>query len=560
MGPVVKMGDGDLGGKARVLPFVQRLLDASGVAQRIKPHLISVPETWVLATGCFSDFVAHNGLERCADLRDDAEVRRCFLAGRLSEPVKDTLQQYLESRTLPLAVRSSALSEDTYHAASAGLFSTYFIPNRGEERFRQLQEAIKLVFASAFSGDVGRFLRTHSIPREGGQMAVALETVVGTTRGNVHYPLAGGVAQSVNFFPVGQMRPEDGVAAVVMGLGSRAVSGRDGLRFCPSYPLVRPSLQLGSDIERTAQLTIDAVNLQASAVHLSGDEGDTIRRIPLEEIDDLDLLGQVASVYDPESGVFYESLVRPGRRLITFNRMLRQSSFPLPRVIRELLHMLRDGFGSEVEMEFALDLEGQGAEQRFHLVILQARPLPSLEPSTQVEIPEVPERQVLLRTEQALGHGAADGLRHIVFVDPRVFSLAASLTIASEVASLNEKLAQQGVHYLLLGPGRWGSCNRAVGVPLTFRQIDQARLVAEIATGELAVEPSQGTHFFHNMVSRELFFLTVDTRSGGVVNLDWLRAQPNAGSTRLAKLIEAPTNISIRVDAHRRTGLVYLEG
>jgi hypothetical protein len=557
MGPVVKMGEGDLGGKARVLPFVQRMLAQSGLPQRMLPHTVTVPETWVLATGCFADYVTHNKLDDCADISDDEEVKRRFLAGEVSHQVKDTLLQYLESHTLPLAIRSSALSEDTHHTASAGLFSTYFIPNRGPERFRQLQEAVKLVWASAFFADVGRFLRTHNVPREEGQMAVALETVVGTGRGNAHYPLAGGVAQSVNFFPVGAMKPEDGVVTMVVGLGSRAVSGRDGIRWCPAMPTVRPSLQSGSDIERTAQRVIDAVNLDAFATRLHGDESDTIVRIPIEQLESLDLFTEVASVYDQESGVFYESLIRPGRRMITFNRLLRESSFPLPTVLRQVMALLQEGFGAHVEIEFALDVEGSGSGKRYNLVLLQARPLPALDTRTRVEIPDVPADKVLLRTDLALGQGAADKIRHIVFVDPRDFSLETSASIATEVAALNDEMHQAGNRYLLLGPGRWGSCNRAVGVPVSFRHIDGAWLVAEIATRELAVEPSQGTHFFHNMISRDLFFLTVDLRGEHKLDLEWLRAQPNQSGTRFARLIDAGPRLSVRVDAHRRTGLVY---
>jgi hypothetical protein len=344
-----------------------------------------------------------------------------------------------------------------------------------------------------------------------------------------------------------------------MGLGSRAVSGRDGIRFCPAYPLVRPSLQLGADIERTAQTLVDAVDLTAGSVRMLGDEAQTLRRIPIAELEELDLFSEVASVYDSESGVFYESLIRPGRRMITFNRMLRESNFPLPSVLKQMMAILVEGFGSHVEMEFALDLAGGGSSRRFNFVLLQARPLPSLaDNETRVELPDVPEDRVLMRTDRALGHGTADDLRHLVFVDPRDFSLETSAAIASEVAAINEQMHRAGSRYLLLGPGRWGSCNRAVGVPVTFRQIDQARLVAEIATSDLAVEPSQGTHFFHNMVSRQLFFLTLDLRGNThQLQLDWLRAQPNVGAGRLVKLIDAERPIAIRVDAHRRTGLVY---
>ena len=558
-GPVVKLGEGNLGGKARVLPFLQRLLDSSEINEEFSPHTISVPETWVLTTQCFSEFVARNKLEGCAEIDSDNEVKRRFLAAMLPQSIESTLKVYLDTHKLPLAVRSSALSEDTYHHATAGLFATHFTPNIGPKRFRQLQEAVKLVFASAYFSDVARYMHTHSIPREDEEMAVALETVIGGVHGDVYYPLVAGVAQSVNYFPMGQMEPDDGVASIVMGLGSRAVSGLDGMRFCPRYPLVRPQFQIPKDILQVKQTLLDAVDLTRHSVRLTGETADTIRCVPIEATEEHGTLADVASVYDADSGVFYDSLFRDGRRVLTFNRLLRGSPFPLPQMLRRLLQVIEEGFGFPVEIEFAVQPEGQGKERSCNLALLQARPLPTVESHTQVEIPELSEDRFMISTEQVLGHGAADGLRHIIFVDPHDLSLQTSDQIADEVAALNERLRDEDQRCLLLGPGRWGSCNKAVGIPVRFGQVDRALLMAEIATRHLAVEPSQGTHFFHNMVSRDLFFMTIDLRLGHRIKMDWLRAQPNAADTRYAKLICAERPISIRADARRRKGVVYWE-
>ena len=558
-GPVVKLGEGNLGGKARVLPFLQRLLDSSDLSQEFAPHTIVVPETWVLTTECFSAFVGRNSLENCAEIDSDQEVRRRFLAGRFPTSIENTLKLYLDSHKLPLAVRSSALSEDTYHHATAGLFSTHFTPNIGPKRFRQLQEAVKLVFASAYFSDVARYMQTHSIPREDEEMAVALETVVGDVFGDVYYPLVAGVAQSVNYFPMGQMQPDDGVASIVMGLGSRAVGGLDGMRFCPRFPLVRPQFQLESDIMQVRQELLDAVDLTRHSVRLMGQVSDTIRSVPVEQAEGHGTLAQLASVYDADSGVFFDSLFRDGPRVLTFNRLLRGSPIPLPRMLQRLLQTIEEGFGFPVEIEFAARIvEDQDSGKRScQLALLQARPLPTVESKTLVVLPDVAQQETLIHTEQVLGHGAADGLRHIIFVDPHDFSLRTSDEIAAEVAALNERLRDEGRRCLLLGPGRWGSCNKAVGIPVRFGQIDRALLMAEISTRHLAVEPSQGTHFFHNMVSRDLFFMTVDMRLGHRIQMDWLRAQPNTADTRFAKLICSERPISIRADAQKRTGMVF---
>jgi len=558
MGPVVKLGDGNLGGKARVLPFLQRLLDASGIQQEFAPHRIAVPETWVLTTHIFRDYVARNRLASCAEIDDDREVRRRFLRGHFSNKVKDSLKLFLETHKLPLAVRSSALSEDTYHHATAGLFETHFTPNQGRERFRQLLEAIKLVMASAYFNDVARYMRTHSIPREDEEMAVALESVVGQVRGDYYYPLLAGVGQSINYFPVGQMTPDDGVATVVMGLGSRAVAGQDGMRFCPSFPMVRPHFQSAEDILDVSQQVIDAVDMRAAGVRLTGEITDTIARVPIEETEDHGTLAEVGSVYDRENSIFYDNLFRDGERVVTFNRLLRESSFPLPSMLNRLFQIVSDGFGYPVEIEFALNLlKDRAGERRCNLMLLQARPLPALRSETAVAIPDVPPERVLARTDNVLGHGAVDDIIDIVFVDPEHFSLEVSDAMAEEVAALNQRLRDADRRYLLLGPGRWGSCNKAVGLPVTFAQIDQALLVAEISTKRLSVEPSQGTHFFHNMVSRDLFFMTLDTRRDHILDLQWLQDQPGAGGTERVKHIVVKQGMSIRVDARKRTGIVY---
>ena len=560
MGPVVKLGGGNLGGKARVLPFLQRLVDASDIQQEFAPHRISVPETWVLTTHIFRDFVAKNRLAICAELEDDEDVRRRFLAGRFSSRVKDSLKLFLETHKLPLAVRSSALSEDTYHHATAGLYETHFTPNQGRERFRQLLDAIKLVMASAYFNDVARYMRTHSIPREDEEMAVALETVVGQVHGDYYYPLLAGVGQSINYFPVGQMSPDDGVTTMVMGLGSRAVAGQDGMRFCPRYPMVRPHFQQASEIMEVSQRVIDAVDMRPAAINarLTGDITDTIARVPIEETEEHGSLVEVASVYDRENDIFYDNLFRDGERVVTFNRLLRESSFPLPSMLTRLFQIVSDGFGYPVEIEFALKLlKAKNGTPRCNLVLLQARPLPAMRTETAVAIPDLKEEQVLARTDHVLGHGKADNLTDIVFVDPDLFSLDVSDRVAEEVAAINERMRAEDRRYVLLGPGRWGSCNKAVGVPVNFAQIDQAMLVAEVSTKRLNVEPSQGTHFFHNMVSRDLFFLTIDARRGHFLDFKWLREQANAADTELVKHIKVEPGANIRVDARRMIGLVY---
>ena len=556
-GPVYKIGDGEIGGKARSLPFLHRLLEGSGLRREFAPHEMLVPETWVLATSIFDRFVERNHLEPCLDLEDDAEIRRRFLAGAFDGEVEEMLGDYLASHAEPLAVRSSSASEDAYRHPAAGMFQTLFLANREPGRHRQLLQAVKLVYASAYYSQVTHYLRAHGVPREDEKMAVALEAVVGQTFGSLHYPLLSGVAQSVNFFPVAAMRPEHGVAIIVLGLGRRVVAGLDGLRFCPRYPLLRPDRPAPRDLLALSQRDFDAVDLRSAGRDLTGADSDTLTSAPVEVADEHGTLRDVAQRLDVESGVLYDGLLHDGPRVVTFDRFLRESLFPLPRALSRVLELVADGFGSAVELEFALRVVNGNGGRRGQFYLLQARPMASLDNSASVTIPPLAEDQIVLRTGMAMGHGAVDDLRHLVFVDPEGFSLATSPAIAAEVGRLNDRLMAERVPYGLLGPGRWGTCNPAVGIPVSYAQVDGARLIAEVASPSLRVAPSQGTHFFHNVVAGSLFYFMVDEARGDRLDLAWLRAQPNQAATRHARLLSISPGLSVRVLGQDRVGVVY---
>jgi hypothetical protein len=555
-GPIHKVGDGEIGGKARSLPFLHRLLVESSLRRDFRPHELCVPETWVLATSVFDRFVERNGLAGCLDLADDAEIRRRFLAGTFDVEVEETVADYLAGHEEPLAVRSSSASEDAYRHPAAGMFQTIFISNREPGRHRQLLQAIKLVYASAYYANVTHYLRAHGVPREDEKMAVAIEAVVGHTYGDFHYPLISGVAQSMNFFPVAAMKPADGVAVIAFGLGRRVVGGLDGLRFCPRYPKLRPDRTGTRDLVALAQRDFDAVDLRSAGRELT-DEGDTLITLPVDASEPHGTLADVSSVVDLESGVLVEGLLAEGPRIVTFDRFLREALFPLPRVLARVLELVADGFGSAVEIEFAFRLVGEGGSRRGQFNLLQARPMASLEQSQTVVIPPLADDRIVLRTGLAMGHGAVDDLRAVVFVDPESFSLDTAPAMAAEVGRLNDQLGREQAPYALLGPGRWGSCNPAVGIPVHYAQVDGARLIAELATPSLAVQPSQGTHFFHNVVAGALFYLMVDPARGDLLDLAWLRAQPNAADTRYARLLRLDPGLAIRVRGPDRVGVMY---
>ncbi len=559
-GALVKIGSGEIGGKALSFPFLESLLDLKALSAEISPHEVRLPETWVLATDIFDEFIEQNKLGAYIGSSNDEETRSAFLKASIDPSVREILRNYIATHSNPIAVRSSALTEDASSHPAAGLYVTFMIPNNDKElALPQLEDAIKLVHASLFSTEAQHYLRCHNIPHDDEKMAVILEEVVGSKHGDVFLPLLSGVAQSLNFFPVGSIRPEDGAATIAFGLGRKIVDGHAGMRFCPRFPTLRPQFRTNHDILAGTQEDFDAVDMRTGKTKLSGLETQTLSSHTIEnaptELSDL-----VSSILDEESGIMRDCpTLSQGARVLTFNRFIKSGIFPLPKVITQLLDAAQYGFGSPVELEFALKMETQNSEspQRGILYLLQARSMPSMRNEQVIEIPDVVADRVLMNTNQAMGHGTSDSIQHIVFVDPKEFGIHMSRKCADEVAEINEYLAQQKHSYILMGPGRWGSCNPAVGVPISYPVVSGAKLIAELSTKEVRTEPSQGSHFFHNVVSGGLYYLTVNEADGGFINLEWLRSQPNMFCSKWARLVQIPTGISIRVNGKTRQGIVF---
>lgn len=558
-GSLVKIGNGEIGGKALSFPFLESLLDLGALSAEIAPHVVRIPETWVLATGIFDAFVETNNLQTCTSNSNEQETRNAFLRGVFPENVRSCLAEYIASHNKPIAIRSSALTEDAADHPAAGLYTTFMIPNDSSEKtLCALEDAIKLVYASLFSKEAQLYLKQHKIPHEDEKMAVILEEVVGSAHGDVFLPLISGVAQSLNFFPVGEIQPEDGAATIAFGLGRKIVDGNSGMRFCPRFPTVRPQFRTLHDILAGTQDDFDAVDLTKAGMRLKGDETETLLSRSIQNGPD-DLLNYVSSIIDTETDILRDcpTMIK-GPKVLTYNRFLKSEIFPLPFVITRLLDAAQYGFGAPVEIEFALEMEEKDGKRRGVLYLLQGRAMPAMRNDLRVEMPNVAAERIILSTDRAMGNGSTDNINHVIFVDPLDFSVRISQQCANEIAAINELLTEQGERYILVGPGRWGSCNSAVGIPVSYPLVSNARLIAEISTATMRMEPSQGSHFFHNVVSSGLYYLTVDDANGGVINLDWLRSQKNISTTKWAKHLFFPKGISIRVDGKHRQALVFL--
>jgi hypothetical protein len=525
-----KIGSGSLGGKGRGLAFFQKLL-ASG-RLRMKGSEIAIPQTVVVATDVFEEFLDQSSLRalpRRADSMSDEEILRSFREGRLLDHRRSDLADLLQEVHEPLAVRSSSLLEDSLYQPFAGVYATVMVPNNHaslDVRLAQLQEAIKLVYASTFLETARDYLRStpHRIEEE--RMAVLIQRLVGSRRGDLFYPTMSGVASSYNFYPFGDMRPEDGVVQVAVGLGKSVVEGHEALRFCPRRPQVLPQLSSVKDVLRNAQRrfwaldmlrddVIAGVPLDANLVHCETQEAIAAGAADL-----------ITSTYQRGNDTIVSGLVEGGSPVITFAPLLRGRLFPLPRILSNLLDEVRSAMACPVEAEFALDLRrGQSEPPVFH--VLQIRPMVVEEVTSDISLDATLAAEAIVYSETALGHGRGASLSDLVVVRPQGFDRSTTAQVASIIERLNRTLSHEGRSFILVGPGRWGSQDPWLGIPVSWSQISAARAIVETDFVDLEVEPSQGSHFFHNITCFGIAYLTVhEGRSSGRVDWSWLAAQP----------------------------------
>ena len=550
-----RIGGGSLGGKARGLAFVRRLISTHGLRWRFPGVRISIPTTAVLGTDVFDFFLDANDLRSFAiDCRDDEELWRRFRETPFPPEAEQDLTAFLEKVRQPLAVRSSSLLEDSLHQPFTGVYDTLMVRNNSwslAERVTQAELAIKRVWASAFSQHTKAYFQATAFRLEEEKMAVMLQCIVGAPHGPRFYPDLSGVARSHNFYPSPPMTSADGIAAVALGLGRAIVEGGICLRFCPRYPQHVPQL---SSVEEALETT----QRDFWALRLGGDDEPTMREesFALDAAEADGTLARVGSTYSVENDVIYDGLSRRGPRLVTFAPILKQSLFPLPEILRVLLAAGQEGVGSPVEIEFAVNLDvPKGAPCEFGF--LQVRPLALARETEAIELGEVDPAAALCTSRRVLGNGRIEGIRDLVVVDFLHFERARSREAAMEIGRLNAHLLAAGTPYVLIGVGRWGSRDPWLGIPVSWDQVAGAQVIVEAGLRDLQVTPSQGTHFFQNLTSFNVGYFTVNPETGdGVVDWAWLDAQPPASSQAHVRHIRLDQPILVLMNGKRNEGVI----
>jgi CheY-like chemotaxis protein len=553
-GSFARIGGGSLGGKGRGLAFVSRLLEAYEVTDRFEGVRVVVPSCVVLGTDVFDEFLEANDLLDFAvqcDCEDD--IRERFLAARLPGREVMALRAFLHLIRDPLAVRSSSLLEDSKHQPFAGIYGTHMLPNDHddpEERLEELFRAVKLVYASTFSKRAKAYMRATSYRIEEEKMAVVVQRLAGVKRGDRYYPDFSGVGRSHNFYPSEPMKSEDGIASVALGLGIFVVEGGPSLRFCPKYPKHVQQLGTVEDALAFSQREFCALEL------CDGGGESAVRKFDLEAAEKDGALFPLASVYSAENDRIYDSLSRPGPRILTFAPILKHGVFPLPEILTHLLELGSWSMSSPVEIEFAVTYAvPPGAPKVFN--VLQMRPMVIEHEPEEVQAGDVDRETVLCESRQVLGNGILNDLRDIVTVDLTRFERSWTRAVAREIGQFNHELVSEGRPYVLLGVGRWGSSDPWLGIPVTWEEIAGARVIVEASFQDMRVTPSQGSHFFQNLATMQVGYFTADgTSKTGFVDWDWVAAQPEASRRTFTRRLTFDSPLIVKMDGRTNHGII----
>lgn len=555
-----RIGEGSLGGKARGLAFLDSMIKRNYLYDKWFGVRITIPKTVVLGTDIFDQFMEENNLYKVAmsDLPDN-EILKKFLEASLPFRIKEDLYTLISFLKNPLAVRSSSLLEDSYYQPFAGIYSTYMIPNLESDERRMLDmlsEAIKSVYASAYYKDSKAYMTATSNVIDEEKMAIVLQEVVGKRYHNRFYPTFSGVARSINFYPIEPEKSEDGIANIAFGLGKYIVDGGMTLRFSPKYPkkvlqTSTPELAL-----RETQRHFIALDLMADSFKPCIDDAINLLDLRLKEAEDDRSLRFVASTYDYHSKMLRDGIQKEGKKLVTFSAILNHGLFPLAEILQEVLETGQREMGKPIEIEFAVEMShAKDAPHTFHL--LQIRPIVDNDETMDVDIDHIKVKDTIMTCESALGNGYVDDICNLVYVKPGSFDSSRTPEIAELIGKLNEEFIAKKENYILVGPGRWGSADPHLGIPVKWPQISAARLIVESGLENYRIEPSQGTHFFQNLTSFRVGYFTINPFiKDGTYDIDFLARQNAVYEDEFIRYIRFENPISIAIDGKKNRGVV----
>ena len=560
-----RIGEGSLGGKGRGIAFIDHIIKRHIDLNEFDNARVMIPKTVVLCTDIFDEFMDRNLLYQSvlSDEISDEEVLRLFLRSRLPERLADDLEAFLEVVRQPIAIRSSSLLEDAHYQPFAGIYSTYMIPYCEDkyQRLRMLSDAIKSVYASVFYKASKDYMLATSNVIDKEKMAVILQEVVGTQYGDRFYPNISGVARSMNYYPIGDEKAEEGTVNLALGLGKYIVDGGLNLRVCPAHPdKVLQTSEMDIALRET-QTRFYALDLKNMTDNFSVDDGFNLLKLPVKEADKDGSLQYIASTFDPYDQVIRDGIYEGGRKVITFCGVLQYDVFPLPQLLSMTMKYGREDMRREVEIEFAVKLN---ADKTGDFYLLQIRPMVDNKMKLDEDLTMIPDDKTVIRSHNAIGHGVINNIHDIVYVktkDPEtgksIYSAYNNPAVADEIEVINRKFLNEDRNYVLVGPGRWGSSDPWLGVPVKWPAISAAKVIVEAGLTEYRVDPSQGTHFFQNLTSLGVGYFTVNDFIGdGIYRMDFLDSLPAVNETEHVRHVHFDNPVVIKIDGMKKEGVV----
>jgi len=559
-----RIGDGSLGGKGRGLAFLDNIIKTHPDFNRFCGATVQIPKTVVLCTDVFDQFMEQNNLYDIA-LSDapDEVILQHFLEAQLPDSYIADFFTFFEATHSPIAIRSSSLLEDSHYQPFAGIYSTYMIPNLDDkyEMLRMLAAAIKSVYASVYYRDSKAYMTATSNVIDQEKMAVVLQEVVGQNHGDRYYPTMSGVLRSLNYYPVGEEKAEEGIASLALGLGKYIVDGGQTLRVSPWHPHQVMQLSEMETALRETQTRFYALDMKRDVgSDFKVDDGFNILNLRVKEAEKDGTLQYIASTYDPYDQIIRDGVYEGGRKVISFCGVLQQDVFPLPEIMQMSMKYGAEAMRRPVEIEFACNLN---ADRTGDFYLLQIRPIVDSKQTLVEDVAALPDDECLLRSHRSLGHGIVDDVTDVVYVKyDNHFTAMNNPAVAADIERINRQMIDEGRGYVLIGPGRWGSSDPWLGVPVKWPHISAAKVIVEVALKNYRVDPSQGTHFFQNLTSFGVGYFTIDTNQsadqGGMVRKDLLDAMPAVEETQYVRHVRFKRPLRILMDGTKQEGAITM--
>jgi hypothetical protein len=554
---IVSLGTGSLGGKGRGLAFINTLINNLDFSQIVPEINIRTPRTAIIGTDEFEIFMQRNNLINLVlDETDYMKVRELFMAGELSFNLKKKLKTFLKLLNMPLAIRSSSIFEDSLLHPFAGIFETYVLPNSDPDytvRFSQLQDAIKMVYASIFSPEARMYFEAVNYRVEEEKMAVVIQELVGNEYEHYYYPHISGTAQSYNYYPVAHMEPDDGCAVIALGLGRYVVEGEKAWRFSPKYP----TLQISSlkDQFKTSQVYFYAADRTRRDINLLDGEEAGLATLDISVAEKHGTINHLTSVYNANNDRLEPGLQGSGPRVLNFADVLHFEYTPLAKTVEVILDVVHEALGTAVEIEYAVDLTPDN-QHRASFYLLQIKPMVGADEDFTVDIDQISLDDSILYSEKSLGNGRLRCIRDLIYLDPGKFDKLKTEEMAAEIEQMNDRMRSRKKEYVLIGPGRWGTRDKFIGIPVKWSQISNARIIVETDLSDFPLDASLGSHFFHNVTSMNVGYFSVHSGGKNFIRYELLKKQEIIEEGRYFKHVRFQTDLDIVMDGKKRKALI----